>query len=124
MDPQTIITPTGERLVVLPEADFQALVSAAEDGADRAAVAEFRRKLAAGEEELVPAAVAERIIDGANRVRAWREHRGLTASALAEKAGVGQGYLSQIETGKRHGTIETMKRIADVLGLSLEDLAG
>ena len=60
MTRQIITTPGGERLVLMPEADFEALVAAAEDNADRTAVAEFRRKLAAGDEELLPAALVER----------------------------------------------------------------
>ncbi|MDP4021246.1 helix-turn-helix transcriptional regulator [Methylobacterium sp. NEAU 140] len=121
---QTITTRAGERLVVLPEPDFKALVEAAEDGADRAALAEFRRRFAAGDEELIPAAIVERLLAGENRVRVWREHRGLTASLLAERAGIAQAYLSQIETGRRDGTVETCRRLADALGIGLDDLLG
>ncbi|MGE0211055.1 MAG: helix-turn-helix domain-containing protein, partial [Parvibaculaceae bacterium] len=38
------------------------------------------------------------------------------------KADIAQPYLSQIETGKREGTIRTMKRIAEALGVQLDDL--
>jgi DNA-binding XRE family transcriptional regulator len=124
MNAQTITTPAGERLVLLAEADYAALLEAAEDGADREAVAEFRRLFAAGEEELVPAAVVDRLLSGENRVRVWREHRGLKAAALAEKASIAQAYLSQIETGKREGTVETYRKIAEALGVSLDDLLG
>lgn len=124
MSAQTIITPAGERLVVLPEAEFNALVEAAEDAADRAALTAFRDKLAAGEEELVPAAVVDRILNGESRVKVWREHRGLTSSRLAELAGIGQGFLSQIETGKRDGTVGTLRKIAAALNVTLDDLAG
>ena len=95
-----------------------------EDNADCTAVAEFRRKLAAGEVEGVPASVVERLLSGENRVRVWREHRGLSGTALAKQAGLAQPYLSQIETGARGGTIETDGKLAGVLGVSLDDLAG
>ncbi|MCJ2059995.1 helix-turn-helix transcriptional regulator [Methylobacterium sp. J-048] len=124
VDVQTIVTPAGERLVVLAESAFATLLEAAEDGADRAAVAEFRRCFASGEEELVPAAVVERLLSDENRVRVWREHRGLKVGALAEKAGLAPAYLSQIETGKREGTVETYRKIADALGLGLDDILG
>ena len=88
MDAQTIVTPAGERLVVLLEADYRKLIEAAEDTVDIAAIETFRRKLAAGDEELVPAKVADRILADENRIRVWREHRGLTATTLAEKAGI------------------------------------
>ncbi|BAU93196.1 XRE family transcriptional regulator [Methylorubrum populi] len=124
MTRQIITTPGGERLVLMPEADFEALVAAAEDNADRTAVAEFRRKLAAGDEELLPAALVERLISGENRVRIWREHRGLSGAALAKQAGLAQAYLSQIETGAREGTVETYGKLAAALGVSLDDLVG
>ncbi|CAO4182606.1 Transcriptional regulator [Methylorubrum aminovorans] len=124
MNTRIITTPGGERLVLVPEADFEALVAAAEDNADRTAVADFRRKLAAGEEELIPASVVERLVSGENRVRVWREHRGLSGAALAKQAGLAQAYLSQIETGAREGTVETYGKLAAALGVSLDDLAG
>lgn len=124
MNAQTIISPTGERLIVLAEADYNRLVEAAEDAADIAAVEIFRRKLAAGEEELVPAEILNRILNGENRIRVWREHRGLTCDALAGKAGIAQGFLSQIETGRREGTVETLRKIADALSLTIDDLVG
>lgn len=124
MNTQIIVTPAGDRLVVLSEADFQALTEAAEDNADRLAVQAFRHRLAAGEEELLPVEMVDRILGGENRIRVWREHRGLTATALAEAAGIAQPFLSQIETGKREGTVETLRRIAEVLSVAIDDLVG
>ena len=124
MNVQTITTPAGERLVLMAEADYAALVEAAEDNGDRAAVAAFRQRLAAGEEELVPSAVVDRLLSGENRIRVWREHRGFKASELAAKAGIAQAFLSQIETGKRDGTVETYRKLAEALGVTLDDLAG
>lgn len=121
---QFITAPSGERLVVLPEREYEALVAAVEDAADHAAVAEFRAREAAGETEMIPAEIVNRLLAGENPVRVWRSHRGLTVTELAEKAGVAQPYLSQIETGKRDGTLETMRRIAAALGVTLDDLAG
>ncbi len=122
MNTQTIVTPAGERLIVLTEADYNRLVEAAEDAADANAVEHFRRKMAAGEEELIPAEVANRILDGENRIRVWREYRRLTSKALADKAGLAQGFVSQIETGRREGTLETLKKISAALSLTIDDL--
>lgn len=124
MNAQTIITPSGERLVILAEGDFAKLVQAAEDNADRLVVTEFRAKLAAGEEELVPADVVDRLLSGESRIKVWREHRGLTSKALADRAGIAQAFVSQIETGKRDGTVETMRKIAGALSVTLDDLLG
>ncbi len=91
---QIITTPTGERLVVMPEAEWLAVQEALEDREDIAAIDEFHRKLAAGEEELVPASIVNRVLDGDDPIRVWREHRGLSAAALAQQAGISAAYLS------------------------------
>ncbi len=122
MTVQIITSPTGDRLVVMPEAEYRALVEAAEDAADIAAGEAFRARLAAGEEELVPAEMVKRMLAGESPVRVWREHRGLTMAALAERAGIAQPYLSQIETGKRDGTAQTMKKLAEALDVTVDDL--
>lgn len=124
MNAQVITTPAGERLVLLAEADFNALLAAAEDATDRAAVAEFRAKLEAGDEELVPPDVVDRILAGENRIKAWRSLRGLTMAALAKEAGISQPFLSQIESGKRDGTVEVLRKLAAALRVSLDELAG
>ncbi|GJE55032.1 hypothetical protein EKPJFOCH_1519 [Methylobacterium thuringiense] len=124
MNAQTIVTPAGERLVMLSEADFKLLAEAAEDNADRLAVQEYRRRLAAGEEELVPSEIVDRLLSGESRIRVWREHRGMTAKVLAEEAGIAQPFLSQIETGKREGTVDTLRSLADALGVTIDDLVG
>lgn len=124
MSSHSFTTPSGERLVILPEADYLALVEVSEDAADRAAVAQFRHKLAAGDEELIPSAIVDRLLGGENRIRVWREHRGLTMVELAAQAGIAQAFLSQIETGKRDGTVDTVRKIAGALSVTLDDLVG
>ncbi|MBA4791108.1 MAG: helix-turn-helix transcriptional regulator [Rhizobiales bacterium] len=122
MNAQIITSPNGERLVVIPEADFNSLVAAAEDAADIGAVHRFKERLSRGEEELVPAAVVERLLAGENPVRVWREHRGLSMSAVASMANIAQPFLSQIETGKRDGTVDTLKKLAATLNVTIDDL--
>lgn len=123
MGEQIITAPNGDRLVVIPEAEFLVMREALENREDVEAVREFERKFAAGEEELIPAEVVKRILDGENLVRVWREYRGLAAKELAEKASVSTAYLSQIETGARDGSFETIKRIAAALEITVDDLA-
>ena len=124
MNAQLITSPSGERMVLVSEADYKELLEAKETMEDLAAIAEFTRKLEAGEEELIPSEIVERLLSGENRIRVWREHRGLSSADLAEKAAIAPAYLSQIETGKRDGTIETMRKIAAALNLTLDDLVG
>ena len=52
----------------------------------------------------------------------WREFRGLTVKTLAQKAGITAAYLSRIEMGKRDGTVGTMRKLAEALRLSIDDL--
>jgi DNA-binding Xre family transcriptional regulator len=86
---------------------------------DAAATAAYHR---AREEERVPIGVVDRLIARENPVRVWREHRGHSLRRLAERAGIGIGYLSQIENGERKGTVETLKKIAAALDVELDDL--
>jgi len=121
-DPQIIESPSGEKLAVIPLARYERLLAAAEELDDVKAYDEARRRLASGEDELVPAEIAGRVLDGENPVRVWREHRGLKVKELADKAGITPAYLSQIEGGQREGTLSTMRKIATALGVSLDDL--
>jgi len=53
----------------------------------------------------------------------YRKQQDMTQKELAEKAGIDLFTLSKIETGTTpNPTIETMKRIADSLGLSVDQL--
>ncbi len=122
MTKQIITSPAGERLVVVPEAEYLALVDAADDADDREAAARFAERRAAGAEELLPAALVRRMVEGENPVRLWREHRGLSARTLAGRAGIAQPYLSQIETGRRDGSVDTLRKIAEALGVTMDDI--
>ena len=103
--PQVIATPAGERMVVIPLADYRQLCHAAE-----------------GRDELIPAEFAERILDGESPVRVWREYRGISVRELAARAAISAAYLSQIEGGSRNGSLATMKALAAALSLELDDL--
>ena len=124
MNIQIITTPSGDRLALMPEADYLNLVEAADLAQDSAAIERFKARLVAGVEELVPAAVVNALLDGANPVRVWRDYRGLSAKDLAQRADLAPAYLSQIETGKREGTVETLRKIAQVLNVTIDDLVG
>jgi ribosome-binding protein aMBF1 (putative translation factor) len=118
MTMQTITTPNGETLVVLPLDEYERLI----DQADIAAADKIKANIAAGRDELVPADVVNRILGGENPVRVWRTHRGIAAAGLAAAAGLSAPYISEIESGKKEGSISAMKKIADALGVDLDDL--
>ncbi len=119
-DHYQILTFNDKDYVVVPRDEYEALrLAVDEDGMDIAIV---RRVLEDVDEELVPFELAERIAVGVHPVRVWREYRGLTASSLANKCGVAQSYLSDIESGKKPGSVKTMKRIATALSVGIDDL--
>lgn len=118
----TFKTPSGDEMVILPRAEYDLLVLARDMAEDVAAFDSFHRRLARGEEELIPSEIVYRLLDGENPVKVWRDHRGLTARELAEKTGLSTSYLSEIETGKKEGSLSAMKKIAEALGLDLDDV--
>jgi DNA-binding XRE family transcriptional regulator len=120
--PTIITTPNGDRMAVIPVEEYERLVEAAEETTDVRAYDEAKRRLASGQDELLPATIVNRILDGENALRVWREHRGLTLKELADKAQVSAPFVSQIEKGQREGSVETMRKLADALKISVDDL--
>lgn len=85
---------------------------------------DIRARIARGEEETFPEDVVVALVAGENPVRVFRKWRSMTAVSLAQSAGISQPYLSEIENGTKDGSLSVMKRIAEVLKVSLDDLAG
>ncbi|MDX9850278.1 MAG: helix-turn-helix transcriptional regulator [Anaerolineaceae bacterium] len=73
-----------------------------------------------GEEELFPGEVVDAILDGESPLKVIRLYRDLTQRELAERVGRSVPYLSQLETGKRAGSIKVLSEIARVLDVPLE----
>lgn len=117
-----ILTFNDKDYAVVPRDEYEALRVAVDE--DEMDIAVARRVLEDADEELVPFELAERVAAGAHPVRVWREYRGMTASSLATESGVAQSYLSDIETGKKPGSVKALKRIATVLSVSVDDLVG
>jgi len=112
-----------EETVILSRADYDALLEELEDARDIAAAREVEAAVAAGTTEFIPIEMSDRLYAGEHPLRVWREHRGrLTGSALAKLAGVPQSYVSEIENGKKPGSLDTMAKLARALKISLDDL--
>lgn len=56
------------------------------------------------------------------RIKAARKKVGVTQEDLGKKLGVSPSFVAQYETGKRNPKIETLKRIADALSISIYEL--
>ena len=115
---QKIVSPSGETMVVMPLADYEALI----DAVDIATADKVVAEVAAGRDEFIPSAMVDRMLNGESPIRVWREHRGLTATALAGQAGISPAYLSELESGKKDGSVSVLARIASTLKLTIDDL--
>ncbi len=122
MTAQPIRATVEGETVTMPRAEFERLVALLEDAADVAAFDAAQRRLASGGDELVPAAIADRLIAGENPVRVWRAHRGLAGKDLAAQAGISAPYLAQIEAGQREPSLAVLKALAAALNVGLDDL--
>ena len=121
---QIITTPQGERLVILPEGEFDALMDAADDKIDQLSVVYWRREKSAGNTDDLPLDVMKKLLDPQqNRIRVWREQRGLSGARLASAAKLSAAYVSQIEKGHREPGLKALKSIAAVLDVDLDDIA-
>ena len=56
------------------------------------------------------------------KLRQWRVKRGLGQTELARKVGLHRVYIAQLETGARQPSLTTLKKLAKVLGVGIEDL--
>ncbi|HLW91606.1 MAG TPA: helix-turn-helix transcriptional regulator [Roseiarcus sp.] len=115
-------TPAGEELVLIARADFEALRAAAEDAGDAALHAKTKASLARGEQTALSAEEVKAALAAPTPLAFWRGKRGLTQKALAERAGVSQSYVADLEAGRRKGAPALFKRLAAALSLRMEDL--
>lgn len=122
--PQIVRTGAGD-FVFLAKAEYDRLCEAArrlEDTQDAADAKATLGALRTGETESLPLDMIKRLSAGAHPVRVWRAHRGLSLSALAERVGVSQPFLSNVENGKKNASFEVMAAIAAALGVTLDEL--
>jgi hypothetical protein len=124
--PQIIRTPGGEELVVLLRADYEALVGRADEAAEDAediAIYDARKAELASDGAVLPAQVSAAILRGESRLKAIRKWRGETQRQLHTKTKISQGYLSDLESGRRAGTPETIAMLAQALNVPAEWLS-
>jgi DNA-binding XRE family transcriptional regulator len=106
------------QFAVLPFAEYESLVSIAEDKLDAAAVIAFRES----EEETFPEEVLDALLNGDSPIKVYRTYRKMTQDSLAKAIGKSLAYIAKLEAGERKGTVDVLSDIADTLGISLEQL--
>jgi transcriptional regulator with XRE-family HTH domain len=57
-----------------------------------------------------------------SRIRSARKTLGLTQAVVAERASITSQFMSRVETGHLRASVDTYRRIADALGLTVDDL--
>jgi DNA-binding XRE family transcriptional regulator len=119
---QFIKTTGGEELAVLPKDEYERLTALArgEDAGTARIVRDARTAIAAGKEVVLPKAVVDRLVAGENPVQVLRAWRGKTQIELAVEVGITQGYLSDLEAGKRKGPVALHQKLARALGVPIE----
>src|SRR5206468_7736481 len=63
-------------------------------------------------------------VDVGERLQALRRFRRCTLREIAQRSGLSESFLSQVERGRSSASIASLRRIADALGVSMADLFG
>ena len=124
--PQIIRTANGEELVVLPRAEYEALLGRADqeaEDADDVAIYDARKAELDAGGIVLPETVSAAMLRGDSRLKAIRKWRDMTQLHIESKTDIGQGYLSDLESGRRTGTPETVAKLAKVLKVPVEWLS-
>ena len=95
----------GKPYVLVPLHDYRSLTSAADD-------------------DNLPEEILDRLTaQQENPIKILRKHRGMTQADLARESGISRPYLTEIETGKKDGSIRAIKSIAQALHVNVGVLA-
>lgn len=105
-------------MITISRAEYDRLREAAENLADFEA---YSRAMAAHEES-IPAEAVKRMISGESPIRVYRDLRGLTQTALAKASQVNRVQIADIEAKRSKGSIETMRKLAEALRVTIDDL--
>lgn len=116
-----IVEIAGQKIAMLPIADYERLLELAEEQADLAAADRAEQRRLEGE-EYVPFELVNSIINGENALRAWRTFRGLTQEQLAALAQVRKATISEIENGRAQGKPALWRALAEALNVSVDDI--
>lgn len=112
-DLQTIRTPSGDELVVIPRAVYEDLV-------DAKLARDAKAALARGEEELLSEEETGELLASPTPLAFWRRKRKIQQGRLSDALGTSQGYVSDLESGRRKGSLKLYRRAATELRVPLE----
>jgi predicted transcriptional regulator len=90
------------------------------EGIDDVAIYDARKVAGGG---VLPPEVSAAILRGESRLGAIRNWRNETQLYLSFKTGIDQDYVSDLESGRRTGTPETIAKLAQALSVPVEWLS-
>lgn len=96
----------GKPYVLVPLHDYRELTNSAANG-----------------QSVLPDDVLDQLSAGQDHpVKIIRTYRGMTQAELAASSGISRPYLTEIETGKKDGSIRAMKALAQALTVDVGHL--
>jgi DNA-binding XRE family transcriptional regulator len=107
-DPQIISQNGKPAFAVIPWNEYQVLIHK-QAGADESDV-------------WFPNEVVKANVRGESLIKAWREYLKLTQAELALKAGMKQSALARLENGNARPRTATLSKLAEALGITVEQL--
>ena len=116
-----IVEIAGQKMAVLPVADYERLLELAEDRADEDAAARAEKRRSEGE-EYIPIELTDRILAGEMPLRVWRQYRSLTLDDVAKRVEVTPATVSRLETGVMKGAPAIWRKLAIALDVAVEDI--
>src|SRR6266700_298484 len=115
--------PQGDDIVILSRKEYDQLIAAAnEDAVDAETLRRSIARVKSGEEETFTGAEVDAFLAAKTPLAFFRKKRGMSQDDLAKRTGITQGYLSEIEIGRKSGDVRTLRKLADALKVSLDSL--
>ena len=118
--PQIIEKDGKPEYAVIPVAEWRRIEAMIDELED---IRAMDAALARPDRRMIPFEVTSAILDGASPIRAWREHRGMGQGALAKAAGIEPARLTKLEAGRRKAAPDELRRLAQTLGVQVDDLS-
>lgn len=117
-----IIKKDGHRFVQIPFGVYEKLTQDAEMLADIAAYDTAMTAWEKSGRRGIPLTLLERVWGGESALLVWREYRDFTQTSLAEASGVNRSLINQIESGAKSGSVGTLRKLAQALDCTVDDL--
>ena len=81
---------------------------------------DYRAMTGAGNDSKLPEDILDQLAaKKTSAVKILRNHRGMTQEELAAKAGISRPYLTEIETGRKDGSMRAVKALAKTLDVDV-----